>query len=529
MIYCLNSNCSSPENPKNNKYCQKCGNSLILRNHYRPVKLLGGGGFGQVYLAEDIDRLNEFCVIKKFESNVQENEALQKAKELFEQEAKQLQKLGEHPQIPQLYAYFQEQGQFYIIQQYIEGDTLEQELKKQGVFNEEKITSLLKELLNILKFLHQNNTIHRDIKPANIIRRSQTVTEQGSLVLIDLGIAKQVNKTTIKTGTRIGTFGYMPMEQMQEGKVSPASDLYSLGATCFYLLSGVDPWELWKIKGYNWTKEWQNEIKQPLSKKIVQILDKLLQVEDKDRYQSAQEVLDDLEPYQTKVLINPAQPSPNVAQNIPRSKALALTFGAIITLGIGSIYWKQTHPINLAKDSPQPTSPTTVSEKKQETPPITSPTTVSEKKQETPPITSPTTVSEKKQETSPITSPTTVSEKKQETPPITPPTTVSEKKQETPPITSPQPTFNNTSSRPNAHAFPHSYIGNKGKYTVDYEAGTYQGCFNGECVFLGPNKRVSISSWKNGDSIYSIKNGEVVVYQNGRIIFQDSFISIATP
>ena len=349
MIYCLNSKCQSPENPQNNQYCQKCGNSLeILRNRYRPVKLLGGGGFGQVYLAEDIDKLNELCVIKKFEPYVGNDEGLEKAKKLFIQEAKQLHELEEHPQIPTLYAYFEEKGGLYIIQQYIEGKTLEQELKKEGIFNEDKITSLLTELLYVLKFVHEHNIIHRDIKPSNIMRRTRPNSRQNSLFLIDLGIAKYVDKAMSKTGTRIGTYGYSPMEQMEEGGTSPASDLYSLGVTCFHLLSGISPCSLWQTKAYSWTNEWQKEVKQPISKKIVLIIDKLLQIDYKNRYQSTMDVLKDIEMTSTtniKTKIVASQP-PIVIQNKSlKIKPLVLTLCSIGVVGTGVIFWKHQSDI----------------------------------------------------------------------------------------------------------------------------------------------------------------------------------------
>jgi len=375
MTYCLNSKCPSPANPKNNNLCQGCNNPLkILRNRYRPIRRLGGGGFGQVYLAEDIDKLNQLCVIKKFESDVEGTAGLHKAIELFKREAQQLKELGEeHPQIPQLYAYFEEEGKLYLIQQYIEGETLEDELKTQGIFNEEKIISLLKELLNILKFVHERGIIHRDIKPPNIMRRSQPAsTEQGSLVLIDLGIAKNINNSTsksaIKSGTTVGSFGYVPKEQIYQGKAYPASDLYSLGATGFHLLSGVHPYKIFEKEDYNWTKEWKSKIKQPISDSLMKILDKLLQMDYNERYQSAQEVLDDLKLYDLEKNGNPPPPftQPSITRQIfskkqppvigqslqgsieqgtgpkPPIKLIASIVTASLLLA-GVVVWEQTH------------------------------------------------------------------------------------------------------------------------------------------------------------------------------------------
>jgi serine/threonine protein kinase len=260
-----------------------------LRDRYRPIKSLGSGGFGKTYLAEDVDKLNEKCVIKQFAPQIQGTEGLKKAIELFLLEALQLQKLGEHSQIPALSAYFEENSRLYLVQQFIDGENLLEELEKQGIFSESKIRALLQDLLTTLKVVHEYDVIHRDIKPENIMRRR----DDGKLILIDFGASKQLYGT-VKTGTSIGTFGYAPLEQMQDGKVYPASDLYSLGATCFHLLTEVLPWDLWKKYGYGWVKIWRRYLNQPISKELGEILDKLLEVEYQDRYQSAQSVLKDL-------------------------------------------------------------------------------------------------------------------------------------------------------------------------------------------------------------------------------------------
>jgi serine/threonine protein kinase len=140
---------------------------------------------------------------------------------------------------------------WYIVQQFVEGQTLYQELEQQGIWTEAEIRKLLQELLEVLKFIHQNRTIHRDLKPANIMRRRS----DRKLVLIDVGIAKELAETTLNPklknaiGTIIGSFGYASLEQMQGGRVYPASDLYSLGATCFHLLSGIHPVKLFLLMG----------------------------------------------------------------------------------------------------------------------------------------------------------------------------------------------------------------------------------------------------------------------------------------
>ncbi|BBD61387.1 protein kinase [Nostoc sp. HK-01] len=292
MTCCLNPACHNPPHSESTTYCANCRFPLVvLRNRYRPIQLLGNGGFGKTYLAEDLDKLNEYCVIKQFAPRVKGTAAINKATELFEQEARRLQQLGEHPQIPTLLAYFEEENNLYLVQQFINGQNLLAELKQQGTFNAEKIWEVLLDLLNILKTVHQHKVIHRDIKPENIIRRST----DNKLVLIDFGISKQLTMTvTTSPGTIIGSRGYAPLEQMQDGKAYPASDLYSVGATCFHLLSGIHPGRMSEQLGYGWVSAWRKHLQQPLSSELEKILDKLLQKDYQQRYQSAEEVLQDL-------------------------------------------------------------------------------------------------------------------------------------------------------------------------------------------------------------------------------------------
>ncbi|MEH2023827.1 tetratricopeptide repeat protein, partial [Nostoc sp.] len=288
MTCCLNPVCHNPPNSDRTMFCTNCGTGLVVfRNRYCPIKSLTSGGFGKTYLAEDIDKLNEPCLIKQFAPQVQGTASLNKATELFEQEARRLQQLGKHPQIPTLLAYFNEDNRLYLVQEFIDGQNLLAELQQQGIFNEQKVRELLLDLLDILKTVHQQKVIHRDIKPENIIRRGD-----GKLVLIDFGASKQLTATVMtQVGTAIGSFGYAPLEQMQGGEAYPASDLYSIGATCFHLLSGIPPWDLWKRQGYGWVSTWRKHLQQPVSQNLGLMLDKLLQEEHQQRYQSAEEVL----------------------------------------------------------------------------------------------------------------------------------------------------------------------------------------------------------------------------------------------
>jgi serine/threonine protein kinase len=292
---CLNPDCLVV-NAETHRFCQKCGQKLWLKDRYQALKLIGQGGFGKTFLAIDHDKPSKpRCVIKQFFPQSQGTGALQKAAELFAEEAKRLDELGKHPQIPELLAYFiHEDQRQYLVQEYIEGENLEQELKSLGVFNEAKIRALLMDLLPVLGFIHQRGVIHRDIKPENIIRRrvaNSSLIQGGKkadLVLIDFGAAKQVTTTVVSSqGTTIGSFGYVPIEQMQGGEAYRASDLYSLGATCFHLLSGIHPWELWKIQGYGWVGSWRQHLPQSVSEELGQILDKLLQQDYQQRYQGS--------------------------------------------------------------------------------------------------------------------------------------------------------------------------------------------------------------------------------------------------
>ena len=157
MICCINPNCEKPENPDGQTYCMTCGVKLvpILRGRYRPTGFLGQGGFGRTYLAEDIDRLNQRCVVKQLAPNVQGTWAINKAVELFQQEARQLQQLGQHPQIPSLDAYFEDNKYLYLVQQFVDGDNLLTLFQNQGILQESQVKQLLLELLPVLKFIHQ--------------------------------------------------------------------------------------------------------------------------------------------------------------------------------------------------------------------------------------------------------------------------------------------------------------------------------------------------------------------------------------
>jgi WD40 repeat protein len=295
MICCLNPHCDSPNNADESaSLCRSCGTPLepLLRGRYRPIKNIGRGGFGRTYLSVDTDRLDTHCVIKQFAPQTQGSKSFIKAVQLFEQEAQRLNELGEHPQIPNLLAYFEHDKYLYLVQQMVSGPTLYKELQERGPFDETAIRILLQDLLPVLQFIHERGVIHRDITPSNVIRREA----DGRFVLIDFGIAKQFSEALMQEGgTRIGTEGYSPIEQFRSGQAYPASDIYSLGATCLHLLTGCKPESLYDAMEGRWI--WQEKLREmgrPLHPGLTAILSLMVQDLVNDRYPDAQAVLEDL-------------------------------------------------------------------------------------------------------------------------------------------------------------------------------------------------------------------------------------------
>jgi formylglycine-generating enzyme required for sulfatase activity len=326
MQICQNPSCSNPFNAKGNKFCTSCGNcqfGKLLRNRYRVSRLIGEGGFSRTYAAEDVDRLNAPCVIKQFFPQVQGTGQRAQAAEFFKEEAFRLYELGEnHSQIPRLIAYFEQGSCLYLVQEFINGKTLLQEVQRQP-YTEAQVRQLLFDLLPVLDFIHKNHVIHRDIKPENIIRRES----DGKPVLIDFGGAKQVTQTSLaRQATIIYTLGYAPTEQMA-GFACHASDLYALGVTCVRLLTQDLPLQdgsgqikdpLYDPMSAQWL--WQERLQEKgitISDDLTQILDKLLQHFASDRYQSALEVLSDLNAKPIPVTKPPLPPPPAPKVIIP--------------------------------------------------------------------------------------------------------------------------------------------------------------------------------------------------------------------
>jgi formylglycine-generating enzyme required for sulfatase activity len=262
---------------------------LRLKNRYRAQRLLGQGGFGKTFKAIDEDRPGQpLCVIKQFAFSSDNPKHQQMALKLFYEEAQHLQSLGSHPQIPELLAYFDVDSQPYLVQQYIDGQDLEQELATEGAFSQQKIRELLESLLPVLDFLHNQSrpVIHRDIKPANIIRRRQ----DQALILVDFGAAKQATQTMLaKTGTTIGSPEFAAPEQTR-GKPAFASDIYSLGVTCIHLLTAISPFDLFDTSQDDWV--WRDYLlNNRVDGSLGKVLDKSIVNAVGRRYQSAAEML----------------------------------------------------------------------------------------------------------------------------------------------------------------------------------------------------------------------------------------------
>lgn len=283
---CLNLLCPQPQNPDGLLVCNSCGQPLLLTQRYRPLKLVGQGGFGRTLLALDLTVAPpKPCVIKQ---SWRRDRAAEAQSGRFQQEAERLRQLGSHPQIPALLAYFEtDQGQF-LVQQYIAGETLAAQLQSQGSWDEAAIRRLLGDILPVLEYIHSHQVIHRDIKPANLI-----APPTGPLVLVDFGAAKALDSdpANAQTATIIGSAGYSAPEQAL-GKATSASDLYGLGVTCLNLLTGLHPFDLYSLSEDRWV--WRTYLPAPISNQLAQVLDQLVARGLRQRYSNAAAVLADL-------------------------------------------------------------------------------------------------------------------------------------------------------------------------------------------------------------------------------------------
>ncbi|MGK7884726.1 MAG: protein kinase [Crocosphaera sp.] len=299
MSFCINPQCSNPDNQDTSLFCQSCGSELLLDGRYRVLKELGGGGFGKTYEVQDSNPQNS-------DSNKPINKVLKvllhnhsKYVELFEREVHVLSRLH-HPGIPQVerdahFTFFVKNSKtplYCLVMEKIEGLNLRQYIAQRGTCISQKMAiQWLMQLLRILEEIHHHNFFHRDIKPSNIMLRST-----GQLVLIDFGTAREVTNTYLSkqsSGEVTGLFsaGYSPIEQLN-GQAVPQSDFFALGRTLVYLLTGKHPSELYDSHAdcLNW-----RELVPELSPEFGDVVDQIMARLPNQRPSSAEIVLNQLE------------------------------------------------------------------------------------------------------------------------------------------------------------------------------------------------------------------------------------------
>lgn len=262
----------------------------LFRERYRIVKVLASGGFGVTYLAQDGGIPGSpLCVIKQLCPKVNSPMALERAKRRFRQEAKVLAKVGGHSQIPMLLDYFTIREGFYLVQEYIRGQVLTQIVRRYGPQKEQQVKQFLKQLLPVVKFVHKCRIIHRDIKPPNIIR----CADDGRLVLIDFGAVREclgeMSDGSFQNPLTqfVGTPGFAPPEQ-QALRPTYSSDIYALGMTCLFLLTGKTPVEF-DANPQTGDVLWEHLVQ--VSEHFASVLNKMLRSDVKERYQSVDELM----------------------------------------------------------------------------------------------------------------------------------------------------------------------------------------------------------------------------------------------
>jgi len=279
-----------------------------LGGRYKIISELGAGGFGQTFLAQDLHLPDHpRCVVKQLKPQVSDAESFQTAQRLFDIEARVLYRLGDHDQIPRLLAHFEENQEFYLAQELIDGEPLTQELKGGQLWSETQVIAFLQDLLQVLAFVHEQNVIHRDLKPSNLMRRKR----DGRIVLIDFGAVKQVstqmlNPQTGQTKTiSIGTQGYTPKEQLG-GNPRFSSDIYAAGIIAIQALTGIHPRNLTEDPNtgeISWRDAGGGTLREPLggtrsdhraphvSSELAEFLDRMVRYDFRARYPTAAEAL----------------------------------------------------------------------------------------------------------------------------------------------------------------------------------------------------------------------------------------------
>ncbi len=277
----------------------------VLQNRYRIIQILGQGGFGRTYLAEDQRRFNELCAIKELISTAMEPAAWEKAQELFHREAAILYQI-EHPQVPKFRERFEQDQRLFLVEDYVAGQTYRTLLaEKQAVgqtFTEAEVFGLIQSLLPVLEHIHSRGIIHRDISPENIILRDR----DGKPVLIDFGVVKELatrlqSPESVMPVTSVGKLGYSPSEQVQTGGAYPSSDLYALAVSAIVLLTGKEPRDLFDENQVTWN--WQQWAQ--VNPRFAQVLNRMLNHIPSDRYQTAADVSQALQSLQQPSAPNP--------------------------------------------------------------------------------------------------------------------------------------------------------------------------------------------------------------------------------
>ncbi|KAB8335762.1 serine/threonine protein kinase [Scytonema tolypothrichoides VB-61278] len=312
----------------------------LLSERYHIISVLGSGGFCDTFLAEDTQMPSaRRCVIKQLKP-VNDNPLIEEVvQKRFRREATILEDLGAAShQIPTLYAYFQKFGQFYLVQEWIDGQTLFQKVQENGCLSENEVVSILISLLDVLEYVHDKGLIHRDIKPDNIIMRSS----DRKPVLIDFGAVRETMGTvmnpegTVSSSIIVGTPGFMPNEQAA-GRPVFASDLYSLGLTAIYLLTGQLPQQM-TTDLYTGESIWQRD---GVSPSLAAVLDKAIRNNVRERYPSAramiyalQSIASSLPSYVAKRTQPPAQTVPTTLRSAAQNRRHNSIFlGSIFMIG----------------------------------------------------------------------------------------------------------------------------------------------------------------------------------------------------
>jgi serine/threonine protein kinase len=297
-------------------------NCSKLAGRYQVIEQLGEGGFAETYLALDTYLPDDYrCVVKKLKVPTSDDVRQYTAKRLFGQEAAALHQLGDHPQIPKLLAYFQQEEESYLIEEYIEGHSLSQELQPGKRWETWSVLQLLQDLLTILTHVHHHHSgyIHRDIKPSNIIRRRA----DQKLVLIDFGSVKEISEQNSDSAMGqtviVGTIGYMPTEQLQ-GNPRRSSDLYAVGMLALYALTGMNPaFEAFSEDPDTGTFKWREYAN--VSAELAEILDRMISNDLSQRYSSAMEALNAIQ----SIVISYQVFCPTILKSLPSDEKVSIS------------------------------------------------------------------------------------------------------------------------------------------------------------------------------------------------------------